>query len=164
MPQLDFSTFSPQLVWLVITFGLLYFVMARFALPRVGEVLEERQNRIDGDLEKAEKLKSESQKLEADYEALVATAKAEATSHLKAEREKIEASIEEKRAQMASELEQKIADAEQRIANARTKAMKDVESIALEACTTIVSQLSGHKPTATVAKKAISTTQSGKAV
>lgn len=172
MPQFDFSNFSPQLVWLVITFGLLYFVMARYALPRVGEILEERQNRIDVDLEKAEKLKSESEKLEENYEALTVAARAQASTFLKTERDRIQANIDEKRAQLKSKTEKKIAEAERNIADAKSKAMLDVESIAAQACQVIVSQLSGQKLTAQAAKKAIqiqsgqiqsSQTQSGKA-
>jgi F-type H+-transporting ATPase subunit b len=45
MPQLDFSTFSPQLIWLVITFLGLYLLMSRVALPRIGGVIEQRQSR-----------------------------------------------------------------------------------------------------------------------
>lgn len=163
MPQFDFATFTPQLVWLVITFGFLYFVMSRYALPRVGEVLEERQNRIEGDLEQAEKLKTDSQKLEEEYAIQVASAKAEAAALLKAERGKIQASMEAKRAQMMSEVEAKIAAAEARIAEAKGKAMKDVEGIAISACQAIVAQLSNQKLTDAAVKKAI-TAQTGKDV
>ena len=53
MPQLAFETYTPQLVWLAITFVLLYLVMWRVLLPRIGEVLDERQNRIQHDLDEA---------------------------------------------------------------------------------------------------------------
>ncbi|MDA0676265.1 MAG: F0F1 ATP synthase subunit B', partial [Proteobacteria bacterium] len=54
MPQLATGDFVPQLVWLAITFIALYVVMWRVALPRIVDVLEERQRRIDDDLLMAE--------------------------------------------------------------------------------------------------------------
>ena len=53
MPQMDFTTYAPQLVWLVITFVLLYFLMSRMALPRIERILTTRENRIEGDLAEA---------------------------------------------------------------------------------------------------------------
>src|SRR5688572_16933934 len=67
-PPLDPETFVPQLVWLVLTFGLLYVLLKRFALPRVGEVIEERQNCIQRDLEQAAALKAETEQALANNE------------------------------------------------------------------------------------------------
>ena len=52
-PQFDPSTFTPQLFWLAVTFGVLFFAMWRFALPRLSNIMEARQQRIDADLDKA---------------------------------------------------------------------------------------------------------------
>ena len=60
MPQLDISTFTPQIIWLIITFGVLYLLMAKLALPRIGSILEQRQNRIEDNLAMAQNLKRES--------------------------------------------------------------------------------------------------------
>ena len=62
MPQLDPSTFATQLVWLIITFLILYLILWKSALPRIASILQDRQERIDNDLEKAEKLKKEALK------------------------------------------------------------------------------------------------------
>ena len=52
-PPFDVSTFPAQLFWLVITFGTLYFVMSRIALPRVAKILDTRRLRIGNDLDVA---------------------------------------------------------------------------------------------------------------
>lgn len=155
MPQFNVDTFLPQLVWLAITFVILYFVMARLALPKVAEVLEGRQNRIDDDLEQAETYRKESEQLEASYEELTAKARAEALSYLKAERDKIQAAIDEKRADLAKDLDGRLAEAEAKVAKAKTEAMADLEGIASEACTSIVTKLTGAKMTPAAAKKAV---------
>ena len=49
MPQLNLADFSPQLIWLVITFPALYLVMLKIALPHIGYVLQERPDRITDD-------------------------------------------------------------------------------------------------------------------
>ena len=61
-PPLDPGTFAPQLIWLALTFGLLYLILKRVVLPRVGEVIEERGDRIKRDLAQAEKLKADTEK------------------------------------------------------------------------------------------------------
>ena len=53
MPQLNFHDFPPQLVWLLIVFAALYLVLSKVALPKVGEVLQMRADRIKGDLDRA---------------------------------------------------------------------------------------------------------------
>ncbi len=155
MPQLDFTTYVPQLFWLAIIFAVLYVVMARRALPRITEVLEERQNRIDGDLEQAERYREESEGLEASYEKLIADARAKALYHLKAEREKVEGDLAERQAAMTADLEARLKAAEGKIMKAREKALLGVEDIAAEACTSIVAKLSGEALAKTTAKQAV---------
>ena len=61
MPQFDPGTFLPQLFWLTVTFGCLFVVVWRHALPRISEVMAARQRHIDSDLEKAASLRREAE-------------------------------------------------------------------------------------------------------
>ena len=155
MPQLDISTFLPQVFWLLITFSALYILMSRFALPRVGEILEERQNRLDIDLEQAEKYKVESEQLEVEYDKLTAEARAEAQAHLRAEKERLDAKLSEKQAELSAKTDARLAEAEGKITDAKFAAMGNLEVIATEACILIVAQLSGKKPASGNAKAAV---------
>ncbi len=75
MPQLDPDVFLPQLVWLTITFVVLYVLMVRTALPRIAEVLEARREHITHDLDAAAALKAEADRALAEYEASIAAAR-----------------------------------------------------------------------------------------
>ena len=58
MPQLHFDTYPNQIFWLVVTLVVIYFVLSRIALPRIGGVLAERAGTITNDIAAAEELKS----------------------------------------------------------------------------------------------------------
>ena len=81
MPQLNPLDWAPQIIWLVITFSILYVLMKRVALPRIGSVIEARHARIAGDIEAADKLRRETQEAIAAYEQALAEAKARAQAH-----------------------------------------------------------------------------------
>ena len=143
MPQLDPSVFSPQLVWLAITFAVLYLVMARSALPKVANVLEERADRIADDLQLSEDLKDESKALEANYEKTHAEAKAEANRILGEAREKMQGEIDAKRNEAEGKISAEVDAADARIDAAKTDALGDLEDMAIEACGAIVERLTG---------------------
>ncbi len=82
MPQLDPLVFVPQLVWLAISFVILYLLLARLALPRIGDAIEARQDRIAHDLDTAATLKSEAEAVLRAYERTMAEARSEAQSEI----------------------------------------------------------------------------------
>src|SRR5262245_35636486 len=105
---LDATTFVPQLVWLALSFGLLYVLLKRFALPRVGEVIEERRERIQRDLEKAEKLKTETEQALATYEDALANARAKANAVAKGMRDELAAEVEKERSAVDAQIAAKL--------------------------------------------------------
>jgi hypothetical protein len=82
MPQFDPTTFAPQLVWLGITFLALYLLMSKLIIPRVSGILAQREDRIDGNLQRAEALKEEAAQVLAAYQKAIADARAQAQAAL----------------------------------------------------------------------------------
>ena len=93
MPQFDISTFPTQLIWLAIAFVLLYVLMARVALPRIGQVLEERQEKIDDNLDSAEQLRAETEVDSEAYETALVQARAPPTTKPAAARKSWDAKL-----------------------------------------------------------------------
>lgn len=160
-PPFDTSTFASQLVWLVITFGLLYWLMSRVALPRVTEILETRKAHIEGDLEKAASAQKLADDAAAEYEKTMAEAKANAQSTIKDMRDKITAESDARRATLESELNAKLASAEAAIAKTKADAMGNVSGIAEDAAANIVQQLTGSKPDPAQVKSALEALKNG---
>jgi len=155
-PPLDGSTFAPQIVWLAITFGALYLLLSRIALPRVGEIIEERRERVQRDLDSAERLKAETEKALAAYEQALADARANANAIAKENRDRLTQRVDAKQKQVDAEIEAKVSEAEKRIDQTRSKALASVGEIASDVVGDLVSSLVGTKPSADEIKAAIS--------
>jgi len=142
-PPFDSSTFASQLVSLIIAFVALYVIVSRIALPRVGAVLDARQNAIEGDLADAEKLKDASDAALKAYESELAAARSRAQAIGAETREKLNAASEAERKTLEQRLSVKLAEAEKAIAATRATAMRNVRGIAADAATAIVQRLTG---------------------
>jgi F-type H+-transporting ATPase subunit b len=145
-PPFESQTFASQVLWLAIVFAALYWVMARFALPRIGSILEARRARIAGDLAEAQSLKEQSDAAIAAYEKALADARARAQALANETREKEAHAAEARRKELEAGLNAKIAEAEKAIAATRSAAMANVHGIAAEAAAAIVERLTGLAP------------------
>jgi F-type H+-transporting ATPase subunit b len=154
-PPLDPGTFAPQLIWLALTFGLLYLVLKRVVLPRVGEVIEERSDRIKRDLAQAERLKGDTEKALANYEQALGEARAKAGAIAKTMRDKLTAEVDNERGKVEAQIAAKLVEAEKRIAETKSYALASVGDIASEVAGVIVSRLIGKEPTKDEVKRAL---------
>ncbi len=155
MPQFDFANvFLPQLFWLSVLFAILYFGVVRLTLPKLGKVMEERENKVSGDIEKAEKAKLESDKLNEDYETGLTLARDEARKMLADTKSKAAASVEKKSANAQKKADEAIAAAQVEIEKARAAAMKEIEAVAADGASSIVERLTGKSPSKAVVSKA----------
>ena len=146
MPQLNPLDWAPQIIWLVITFSILYVLMKRVALPRIGSVIEARHARIAGDIEAADKLRRETQEAIAAYEQALAEAKARAQAIAREANNKLKDEMAAERAALDRDLAARSAEAEKRIDQAKTAALKDVNQVASETAAEIVRNLIGVAP------------------
>jgi F-type H+-transporting ATPase subunit b len=146
MPQLNPLDWAPQLIWLAITFGVLYLLMKYVALPKIGSVIEARQARIKGDIEAADKLGRETQEAIAAYEQALAEAKNKAHAIAQEGRAKLNAEVAAERAALEKELAAKQVEAEARIETAKNAALKEVNAVAVEVASDIVRRLIGVAP------------------
>jgi len=160
-PPFESSTFASQLVSLAIAFVVLYVIVSRIALPRVGGTIEARQNAIDGDLATAQKLKDESDAALKAYEADLASARSRAQAIGNETREKLNAASEAERKTLDDQLSTKLAAAEKQIAATREAAMSNVRGIAADAASAIVQRLTGVLPEGNTVNSAVDASLKG---
>lgn len=154
-PPFDPSTFGSQLLWLAITFGVLYYMMWKVILPRIGSILETRSDRIEQDLAEAQRHKEDADEAIATYEQALADARAKAHGIAQAARDKAKAESEEAMAKVEAELAAKLDSSEAQIAEIRTKAMMEVNDIASDTTEAIVKTLIGGRIAKADIKKAL---------
>lgn len=150
----DPTYFASQLFWLTVLFGLLYFVLSRFILPKLGGVIEKRVDTIANDLDEAARMSDQAAEAEQALELRIATARANARETADKARAKFDQEMADASAATDEELATKLAVAETRISEMRTKAMSNVSAIATDA-TTMLTEKFGLNIDAAAAKSAV---------
>ncbi|MEE8392726.1 MAG: F0F1 ATP synthase subunit B' [Rhodospirillales bacterium] len=145
LPQLDPSTFAPQIIWLVITFAVLYFLMARVALPRISHVLDERQHKIDGNLKKADSLKTEAEAAAEAYQESMNGARAQAHEIFRKARDEMAQESANRQEELGQRLGGEIRSAEENIGKAKDKALAAVREMTMDVTLSAVDKLAGLK-------------------
>jgi F-type H+-transporting ATPase subunit b len=142
-PPFDSAYFPSQLLWLAISFALLYYLMSRVALPRVQTILSERQQKISADLDSASASKTKAEAAASAYESSLVRARAHAQDMVRAAHQSAAIETERKRKALEAELNDRLAGVEAQIAETKRGAMANVSGIAREAASAIIVQLTG---------------------
>jgi F-type H+-transporting ATPase subunit b len=157
-PPFASDTFASQLLWFAITFGLLYYLMSKVALPRVAHVLEERRRKLAQDLEDAHRLKAQSEAAAEAHEKALAEARNRAKGIAQETRNNLAAESETKRKALEAELGGKLAEAEATIRARTAEAMGNVRGIAADTAAAIVERLIGRTPDRSAVEAALDRT------
>jgi len=155
-PPFESASFPSQLLWLGVSFVLLYVMLAKVVLPRIASILEARRRKVEQDLADAAKAKSESEAAIAAYEKSLADARASAQALAAKTHQELAAQSEARRKELEAGLASKLADAEKQIEATKAAAMKNVSSIAADAASSIIERLTGAAPDKAAVERAVS--------
>lgn len=150
MPQLDFSTYANQIFWLAVALAVVFFIVSKLALPRIGGILAERKSTIERDIAAAEELKQRAVHAEAAYNQALADARSEAAKIVAAARAEIQADLDAATHKADAEIAAKAAESEKRIAVIRDQALDSVTEVAQATAGEIVAHLGGSADAAVV--------------
>ncbi len=162
MPQFDPTMFATQLVWLAITFSILFLLMKKVALPRISQALNERKYKNEENLEKAEQLKNEAETAAEAYENTMAEAHDKARDALREVRERMAKEAEMRHLELAERLAAEIKTVETRIAAAKDKAVAGIHDVAAEVALAVVEKLVEETVTEKTVKAAVAATLKGR--
>ncbi|WP_377511340.1 F0F1 ATP synthase subunit B' [Octadecabacter sp. R77987] len=150
MPQLDFSTFPNQIFWLLVTLVVIYFVLSRIALPRIGSVLAERQGTITNDIAAAEELKQKAVEAEEAYNQALADARVEASRIVGEAKAEIQADLDVELQKADAQIAAQTAESEKAIADIRAGAMDSVKAVAKDTAKELIAALGGKADAKTI--------------
>jgi F-type H+-transporting ATPase subunit b len=156
-PPFDPANFTPLLIWLALSFGLLYLLMSKIAVPRIENILLTRANKITEDIGKAHALRGQAEEAAAAHDKTIADAKAKALALAQETRANLNAETEAKRLALEAELSAKLTASEAQVHAMKTKAMENVEAIANETAAAIVQHITGKPADQNAIAKAIAT-------
>ncbi len=162
MPQMEFADYAPQIVWLVITFAVFYFLMARFAIPGVERVLTAREDRIQGDLNRAQALGQQAEAAQKAFEKVSAESRATAQRLSAEARASAQAAQATRMAAVEAQLMDRLRKADEDVARARASAMQGLGTMATDIAQAAAEKLTGAKVAREAAAKAVDNEMSGK--
>ncbi|GIT91017.1 ATP synthase subunit b 2 [Jannaschia pagri] len=143
MPQLCGDWFLNQIFWLLVTLAVIYLVLTKVALPRIGAVLAERSGTISNDLAAAEDLNRQAAEAETAYNQALAEARAEAQRISGETRAAIKADLDAAIAKADEEIAAKTAESEAQIAEIQANAATSVAQVARDIAADIVTAVGG---------------------
>ncbi|MBF0462801.1 MAG: F0F1 ATP synthase subunit B [Magnetococcales bacterium] len=132
LPQFDSSVFGSEVFWTIVSFAILMYLLKRYVIPAVNDILDVRSKKISDDLQHAERVRQEADQLLAGYREQ--TERARRLSMTTLEEARIEAAAIRDKAleELHEELARKKVSALEEIERARLKAMEDVREAAVD--------------------------------
>ena len=157
MPQIEqlAATYSSQIFWLLLIFGLVFFIVGKGMVPKVMDTVALRDKQISDDLAAAEAARNKADAEEAAWRERENANRAEAQALIAKAKAEAAVSTEKKLAAAQTGIDARLTEAEARIAEARASAAAEIEEVASEAAADIVKRLAGIEVSAAEARPAV---------
>ena len=145
MPQLDSKYWFSQSFWLILIFLFLYLSLSKFFIPKIKDNLDDREKKINDNLDEAKELSELAEKKNMDYENEISNAKKEVAKIITESKKQLDKNISQKKEQFEKELEKEINKAEKEILDLKRSSSKSINLIAEEISTKIIEDITGEK-------------------
>jgi F-type H+-transporting ATPase subunit b len=119
----DFAT----VFWMLLSFGVVLFILKRFAWKPILKALKDREESIEGALESADRAKAEMEQLKTDNEAIMQEAKREREIMLREAREVKDKIIKEAKVEAGREADKMIENARINIEHEKASALHEIK-------------------------------------
>lgn len=143
LPQLDPAWFASQAFWLLLTFGFLYVIFSRNILPAISNTLENRHEHVQGDLDMAQKLKTEAEQVFDAYNKSLENARSRATKLYHDVEEDIKVKSERQQNELRERLAKEMELSEARLLKTKNDALKEMDTIAAEIASAAAEKIVG---------------------
>ena len=145
MPQLEISTFPSQIFWLVVSFLILYIIMAKVIVPRISSVIKNRENEIKNNIHISEQLYRDTEIINDEIEKIKNDTETEAREIIKNLKININKKINENNQILKNKLEKKLEKDEKNIFKKKEKVLKEINKIAFNLSQEIIKKISNNK-------------------
>ena len=159
MPQLNPEFFVSQLFWLVITFSFLLLFLWKVSLPRIGSVLEKRENKINNDIETAKQLQIEAEKIQNQIEQKLQDTKEQNFNLIKKSILILQNKASEELSKLDDELNKKIDKSAKVIENNKKESLLQIHEQIHDITKSILSKLSSVQTQEQEIKESVSNAQ-----
>ena len=157
MPQINQlpDIFFSQLFWLLVVFGIIYFWIGRGMVPKIQSVVEDRDRKIADDLAAAQRARDQAEAAEEAYRERIDASRSEAMKLAQEAKHQAALDTEKKLKAIDAKIGKKVADAEAKIRDAAEAARRELEPVAAEAASQLVSKLTCQTVAAKDAEPAV---------
>ena len=155
MPQLDPKYWASQAFWLILTFSVLYISISNFFLPKLKNNLNDRDNKIQDDLDEAKNLKELAEKKQKEYTLIIESAKRDVLKTFVDSKKKLDEDIQKKKKLIEIQIEKELKKAESDIEKLKVNSIKDIAFMSEELASRIIENISGEKINESSLKAAI---------
>lgn len=138
MPHLDVSSYPSQIFWLIISVLTMYFIMNTFIVPKIAKTIDERNNKIDGNIKIAEEFKNQAINIQNEYEAKLAEAKKSAQLQIEESNKELEKFIADKEAEFNKKFNIKLKESEEKIKSQKDEILSDLENLSTNISNNII--------------------------
>ena len=143
MPQLNTEFWASQIFWLILIFSSLYIIIWKIFLPKITDSIENRKSRVIGDLNGAQKLKENAEKILGEYNKIIEDTKKEAKRIIEDDKKKLENDIKNKKQKFNEEIEKELMSVEKEIKSLKKSSISSINKIAVEVSSEVIKQLVG---------------------